>query len=1251
MKVLPKQFTRTVLFLFCCLLFSNLSYSKEEIPGTIDFESTFRSADWPYPRLFNPFDGSNPPLPTSSGDILDEIRDRFNGWGSFYNWKDKIGTDSTSNGTDISTFYNTTTNTYNHEPYHPKDKDCPSDGKYHPWTYLARIYNYAVYLTLNPSDISDWEPLANALKHILLTGYNDVDTQFILLEFPDGLVWEEKALAGAINTYLSNSADANSGNANLNDQPYANIFHKLGTYRGRDFLQALKAYDLLLASGYLDNLSTPTDLKDEIDLNIQRIATELYFSYRIFTGQIQNDFENITIDNFTDMHSSFSNGANYVPSALVFAAIILNDQEPYSEKEYCSLIHEYSKPVNWIQQGLGDLRMSYNASDGSNGIAPDCHFATPVGKAGYESLFQSGGSIGAGADYHMSWFGHSIMAYRSVSTFLNYTGYSSNDFEIKFQTMYSVSNNSKKEFTVKLDEVTGMYKDFNPTPWMEDILTYFTRTIQPSGQNSSFEDSHHKSLFPYGILFNSLSKYNCFILEPYNNIYSNYDNTPKRRWRYLNTFLTGKLMRFDIAAMFQPINGNSKSIYNIVSDDTQDDYILEANEILNLAYPTTQSVKRSPTHKEYAVFRSSWNPNNSMFVYLTGDHGHVNEWDSWDYSAANGEENTYLGIAGYHEQDDNMSFTVMKNGLPIYIDSGYPGWSADNDFSWANHTNSIEWMRLPGNSDPSTLEDPEPEASSTGIAPLPRTDVNIIEAERDYRNQHTGVIQATGSYYDGDGHQTSTGLGDAELERTIILMGFHGLLSGETVSETNLMINWDAIEVSNLSNHDWFRFNLIMNHSTQFDDTSRIYPPGYPNFETDPQGDPTGGPLNGRYSYLKNTETPPNIPFISGGAVEVTGNHFTNPDLTFDENGTEKIKKVKFKFVVRPNTYNTSTFDYRDAKFSTMEWDGEKSHSKTLQAARYSMSIRRPVSSGYNELHFVAVHGFEDWNDTGTDEWEKTGVILKDGWADSSTGTVHKGTWVSFQSSKNKNSDLSWFAGRTVFNRNIYSSNLNDTTIIQIEDEPIGAQTIEVDRYMYVYSQVEPDPIPYRDQEIVRKLATNLKGVVAYHYIYNNNEYVRFVMKEHDPKNMTPFPSSILYYDLDGSGFFTSNENITLSDIDQDDEINILDVFIGQVIPKSIGDNGDLPDHFELSDGYPNPFNAQINIPYQLPEAADVKIEVFNVLGQKVMNVVNEHVQAGYHNVIWNASSANGAMLPSGVYFIKMQASDYLNTKKIVLMK
>jgi hypothetical protein len=83
-----------------------------------------------------------------------------------------------------------------------------------------------------------------------------------------------------------------------------------------------------------------------------------------------------------------------------------------------------------------------------------------------------------------------------------------------------------------------------------------------------------------------------------------------------------------------------------------------------------------------------------------------------------------------------------------------------------------------------------------------------------------------------------------------------------------------------------------------------------------------------------------------------------------------------------------------------------------------------------------------------------------------------------------------------------------------------------------------------------------------------------------------------------------------------------------------------------LDQNYPNPFNPSTTIRYALPRRSQVRLTVFDVLGQQVLVLVDGEVEAGYHEVQFDAGR-----LSSGVYFYRLHAGDYAQTKKLLLLR
>ena len=93
-----------------------------------------------------------------------------------------------------------------------------------------------------------------------------------------------------------------------------------------------------------------------------------------------------------------------------------------------------------------------------------------------------------------------------------------------------------------------------------------------------------------------------------------------------------------------------------------------------------------------------------------------------------------------------------------------------------------------------------------------------------------------------------------------------------------------------------------------------------------------------------------------------------------------------------------------------------------------------------------------------------------------------------------------------------------------------------------------------------------------------------------------------------------------------------------------------LPEGFELGLNYPNPFNPSTMIPYQLPAPMHVRLEVFNVLGQRIATLVDRERPAGFHTASWDATDAAGQAVAAGVYLYRLQGDGMHLTRRMVLV-
>ncbi|MDH3267505.1 MAG: T9SS type A sorting domain-containing protein [Ignavibacteria bacterium] len=104
--------------------------------------------------------------------------------------------------------------------------------------------------------------------------------------------------------------------------------------------------------------------------------------------------------------------------------------------------------------------------------------------------------------------------------------------------------------------------------------------------------------------------------------------------------------------------------------------------------------------------------------------------------------------------------------------------------------------------------------------------------------------------------------------------------------------------------------------------------------------------------------------------------------------------------------------------------------------------------------------------------------------------------------------------------------------------------------------------------------------------------------------------------------------------------------FCNLPVEVEIEDDSEIPEEFSLSQNYPNPFNPSTTISFAIPKQEFVSLKVFDVLGRRVEVLMNEIKAAGYYEINFNSGK-----LPSGTYIYEIRAGNFVQTKKMVLLK
>ena len=121
-----------------------------------------------------------------------------------------------------------------------------------------------------------------------------------------------------------------------------------------------------------------------------------------------------------------------------------------------------------------------------------------------------------------------------------------------------------------------------------------------------------------------------------------------------------------------------------------------------------------------------------------------------------------------------------------------------------------------------------------------------------------------------------------------------------------------------------------------------------------------------------------------------------------------------------------------------------------------------------------------------------------------------------------------------------------------------------------------------------------------------------------------------------------------------DGEYNVMSDSGQFVLTRSVlglNDQFSIPTEFALRQNYPNPFNPVTTLRYDIPENSHVTITIYDMLGRNIKKLINQTQDAGYKSVIWNATNDYGKPVSAGIYLYQIHAGEYMQTKKMVLLK
>jgi hypothetical protein len=229
-------------------------------------------------------------------------------------------------------------------------------------------------------------------------------------------------------------------------------------------------------------------------------------------------------------------------------------------------------------------------------------------------------------------------------------------------------------------------------------------------------------------------------------------------------------------------------------------------------------------------------------------------------------------------------------------------------------------------------------------------------------------------------------------------------------------------------------------------------------------------------------------------------------------------------------------------------------------------------------------------------------------------------------------STIDWTTAIKVFP----NGNLNNVDVYVIRAIPPGpSNPLNYNISGYVYLNFSPPFIPTQGYPF-------WNGSIV--YAMQNNVYRGFgvsdINEHYTIPNMVPGTYSLFANRI---GYNSGNRSVILGNANYDSANFWLDTF-SVIGVQNI--NTKVPDKFMLYQNYPNPFNPSTIIRFSVQKTSDVKISVFNILGQEVTVLVNENLRPGEYKVVFNGSAYS-----SGVYFYRIETSSFIETKKMILIK
>ena len=219
--------------------------------------------------------------------------------------------------------------------------------------------------------------------------------------------------------------------------------------------------------------------------------------------------------------------------------------------------------------------------------------------------------------------------------------------------------------------------------------------------------------------------------------------------------------------------------------------------------------------------------------------------------------------------------------------------------------------------------------------------------------------------------------------------------------------------------------------------------------------------------------------------------------------------------------------------------------------------------------------------------------------------------------------------------------------LLAFEDWQIDPRTYRNNMTLVASVEGEGNGVDSDEDVIAAFVGDQCRGVGQTVYVPTLDRYLAFVVVYGDDLDGEPVEFRFFDDDEKVERFIptevTFRANESLGTVEQP--------YVLETRARRLGDRGYIPNTFTLGQSFPNPFNPSTQIGYGLPQDGHVELAIYNVVGQKIRTLVSKVESAGYHYVMWDGRSDESYAVPSGMYFYVMQAEQFRQVKKVMLLK